>query len=209
MDTLKRELKKAYSLPTKKSLQQFLQLYRITANPNILEARSPAEATFARKIRLVFEKLLPKQTLQNRTSTVPLKRFNLGDKVYFKHFRNNVSFWELGTITQRIGNVTYIIQGPKFEYDRHLNQIRKRTTEDLVDLLQEEEEATDTVYDTFDIDPPQTMPEPRRSGRKRKFTDPLLICPKKKRYWFHLSEQSARERGVVAESPTNRLNHSP
>ena len=119
------------------------------ANPNIPEARSPAEAMFGRKIRSVFEKLLPKQTLQNRTSTVPLK-----------HFRNNVSFWELGTITQRIGNVTYIIQGPKFEHKRHLNQIRKHTTEDLVDLPQEEVEAIDTVYDTFDIEPLQTMPEP-------------------------------------------------
>ena len=113
VDTLKRALKKAYGSPTEKSLQQFLQVYKITANPNIPEARFPSEAMFSRKIRSVFEKLLPKQTLQNRTSTVPLKRFNLGDKVYFKHFRNNISFWELGTITQRIGNVTYIIQGPK------------------------------------------------------------------------------------------------
>ena len=143
---------------------------------------------FGRKIRSVFEKKVPEQTLQNRTSTVPHKWFNLGDKVYFKHFRNNVSFWELGTITQRIGNVTYIIQGPKFEHKRHLNQIRKRTTENLVGLPQEEAEAIDTVYDTFDIEPPQTMPEPRRSGRKKKFMDPLLVCPKKKRYWFHQSE---------------------
>ena len=122
----------------KKSLQEFLQVYRITVNPNISEAQSPAKAMSGRKIRSVFEKLLPKQTLLNRTSTVPLKQFNLGDKVYFKHFRNNVSFWELGTITQRIGNVTYIIQGPKFEHKRCLNKIKKRTTEDLVDLTQEE-----------------------------------------------------------------------
>ena len=79
-------------------------------------------------------------------------------------------------------NVKYIIQGPKLEHKRHLNQIRKRTTEDLVNLPQEEVEVIDTVYDTFDIEPPQTMPDPRRSGRKRKFTDPLLVFPKKKRY---------------------------
>ena len=119
-----------------------------------------------------------------RTSTVPLKRLYLGDKVYFKHFRNNVSFWELGTITQRIGNVTYIIQDPKFEDKRHLNQIRRRTTEDLVDLPQETVEAIDTVYDTFDIEPLQSLPEPRRSGRKRKFTNTLFTYspPQKKRY---------------------------
>ena len=137
---------------------------------------------FGQKIRSEFEKQQPKPILQNRTSPVTLKRFNVGDKIYFKHFRNNVSFWELGTITQRIGNVTYIIQDPKFEHKRHLNQIRKRTTEDLVDLSQDEVEAIGTIYDTFGIEPPQTMPEQRRSGRKGKFTDPLLVCPKKKRY---------------------------
>ena len=72
--------------------------------------------------------------------------------------------------------------GPKFEHKRHLNQIKKRATEGQVDLPQEEVEAIDTAYNTFDIEPPQTMPEPRRSGRKSKFTDPLLVCPKKKRY---------------------------
>ena len=88
VDTLKSALKKAYDSPMEKSLQQFLQVYRFMANPNIPESRSPAEAMFGRKIRSVFEKLLLKQTLQNRTSTVPFKWFNLGDKVYFKHFRN-------------------------------------------------------------------------------------------------------------------------
>ena len=49
MDTLKRALKKVYGSPTEKSLQQFLQVYRITANPNIPEAQFPAEAMFGRK----------------------------------------------------------------------------------------------------------------------------------------------------------------
>ena len=56
-DTLKSALKKAYGSPTKKSLQQFLLVYRITTNPNISEARSPAEVMFGLKIRPVFEKL--------------------------------------------------------------------------------------------------------------------------------------------------------
>lgn len=40
---------------------------------------------FDHKIRLIFEKLLLRQTIQNRTSTVPLKKYNLEDKVYFRH----------------------------------------------------------------------------------------------------------------------------
>ena len=130
----------------------------------------------------------PKNCHQNRPyKTEPLLYHSNNSilvTVYFKHFKNNVSFWELGTITQRIGNVTYIIQSPKFELKRHLNQIRKRTTEDLVNLPQEEVETIDTVYDSFDFQPPQTMTEPRRSSRKRKFTDPLLVLPKEKEILF-------------------------
>ena len=134
-------------------------------------------------VKSVFEKLLPRQTAQNRTSIVPLKKYNLGDKVYFKHFKNNVSFWELGKIIKRIGNVIYIIQGSTFKHKRYVNQIRKRITEDQDDLPQEEVEAIETVYDTFDIEPTAKIPpEPRRSGRKRKFTDPLMVHPKRKKY---------------------------
>ena len=50
VEALKRALKKAYCSPKEKSLQQFLLVYRITANPNIPEARSPAEAMFGRKL---------------------------------------------------------------------------------------------------------------------------------------------------------------
>ena len=61
VDTLKRALKKASGTPADKALQQFLQVYRITPTPNTPLAVSPAETMFARKIRSVFDKLLPKQ----------------------------------------------------------------------------------------------------------------------------------------------------
>ena len=61
VDTLKRALKKASGTSSEKALQQFLQVYRITLNPNTPDATSPAETMLARKIRPVFEKLLPKQ----------------------------------------------------------------------------------------------------------------------------------------------------
>ena len=58
VDTLKRALKKSPGTPSEKALQQFLQVYRITPNPNTPDAT--LLATFARKIRPVFEKMLPK-----------------------------------------------------------------------------------------------------------------------------------------------------
>ena len=61
VDTIKRALKKAAGTPTDKAQQQFLQVYRITPNPNTPLAVSPAETMLARKIRSVFDKLLLKQ----------------------------------------------------------------------------------------------------------------------------------------------------
>ena len=159
IDTLKRALKKASGTPSEKALQQFLQVYRIAPNLNIPDTTSPAETMFARKIRLVFEKLLPKQASLGRTTTVPTKRYNPGDKVFFKAYSNNTSFWELGTINKRIGNKTYIILGLTATHKRRLNQIRRWRLDDPSRTLQDEEEAIKMLYDTFDIKPPQAARE--------------------------------------------------
>ena len=74
LDTLKRALTKASETPSEKALQQFLQVYRITPIPNTPDATSPAETMFSRKIRPVFEKLLPKQASLGRITTVPTKK---------------------------------------------------------------------------------------------------------------------------------------
>ena len=58
VDTLKRVLKKAIGTPTKKALQLFLQVYRITPNKSASSTLSPAEIMFARRIRSVFNKLI-------------------------------------------------------------------------------------------------------------------------------------------------------
>ena len=90
VDTLKRALKKVSGTPTDKTLQQFLQVYRIIPNPNTPLAVSPAETMFARKIRSVFDKLLPKQNKLRKTTLAPKKRFNPGEKNYFKKYQNSL-----------------------------------------------------------------------------------------------------------------------
>ena len=88
VDTLKRALKKVRATPTEKALQQFLQVYRITPNNKTPASQSPAEVMFARRIRSVYDKLLPKQTKPGRTSIVPPKRYNPGEKVFFRIFED-------------------------------------------------------------------------------------------------------------------------
>ena len=77
--------------------------------------------------------------------------------------------------------MVYIVEGPKYAHKRHQNLLQKRRLNDSNDVPQTEEEPIDTIFDMFELDPPQSIPEIRRLGRKRKFTDPLSIDPKRKK----------------------------
>ena len=77
--------------------------------------------------------------------------------------------------------MVYIVDGPKFTHKRHHNHLQKRRLNESNDVPQTEKEPIDTIFDMFDLDPPQSTPEIRRLGRKRKFTDPLTIDPKRKK----------------------------
>ena len=95
VDTLKRALRKASGTPTDKGLQQFLQVYRITANSNTPLAVSPAETIFARKTTSIFDKLLQKQNKQRKTTLVPKNGSTREKKIIKKNIK----------ITRPVGNV--------------------------------------------------------------------------------------------------------
>ncbi|XP_014768903.1 uncharacterized protein LOC106868251 [Octopus bimaculoides] len=60
VDTFKRVLRKANKEATDEvTLQQFLRVYRVTLNPNTPAGSSPTELMFVRKVKSVFDKLLP------------------------------------------------------------------------------------------------------------------------------------------------------
>ena len=180
VDTLKRASKKAKGTPSGKTLQQFLQVYRIMPNENTPFQMSPVEVMFARKIRPVFDKLLLKQ-VKRAKATVPKKKYMPEEKIFFQVHKDNKTFCEQGTIKNRIGRMVYIVEGPHAMHKKHLNQIRKRTSDESNETPPEEE-MLDLLYDAFDLEPPQTITEIRRSGRKKKLTDPLEVNPRKKNY---------------------------
>ena len=66
---------------------------------------------FARKITPVFDKLIPQQAKFKKTVSPHKKHFYPGDKVLFKAYKNNMPFWEVGTIKQRIDELVYMVQG--------------------------------------------------------------------------------------------------
>ena len=80
---------------------------------------------FARKVKSVFDKLIPRQAKFKKTVSPHKKHFSPGENVLFKAYKNNMTFWEVGTIKQRIGELVYIVQGPKNTHKTHMTQLRK------------------------------------------------------------------------------------
>ena len=184
--TFKKALKKTNGTGMEEeNIQQFLSVYRITPNHSAISGMSPAELMFARKIRSVFDRLLPEKKNESYKNSARQKStmqyFRPGDKVFFKIYRGGKDFWEDGLITKRIGKMLYMVKGAKWEHKRHLNQLRKRFTEDLKD----KEVPMEVFYDMFDVPtPPQPeiVAERRTSKRKRKRVERLSPDPKRKKY---------------------------
>ena len=137
---------------------------------------------FARKVKS-FTKLIPQQAKFKKTVSPHKKHFYPGDKVLFKAYKNNMTFWEVGTIKEKIGELVYIVQGPKNTHRRHMKQLRKCRLNESEESPQNTcEEPIDAIFDHFDLDTPQVSQEVRRSERKRKFTQPFDVNPKRKKY---------------------------
>ena len=153
----------------------------------------------------MIDKLIPRQARFKKTVTLLKKRYACGEKVLFNIYKNNMTFWEVGTVKQRVWELVYIIQGPNNIHKRHLNQLRKCRVNDLnVSPPQICEEPTDIIFENFDLDALQASPEVRRSNRKRKFTDPLSVDPKRRKYYtafFYSTEKNLLERGWVVMGP--------
>ena len=85
---------------------------------------SPAGLMFARKIRSIFDKLIPSKK-GNREKLIPLIRLIVQGKNYFLNYHLGKATWLEGIIEKRIGNMMYIIKHPRWKVRRHINQIIK------------------------------------------------------------------------------------
>ena len=175
----KSALGKERDTPTDKATQQFLQVYRVTPNKNAPAVMVPAEVMFARKIKSVFDNLLPNQSKPGHTNKVTRKRFKISEKVFFRIFQSKKSNSETSTADKNIGKMIYIIKRPRLTHQRHRNKIRKRYL-NTVENNPQAEDPLDVKFDTLEIPTPQTAPEQRRSKGKREMTDLIETNPKKK-----------------------------
>ena len=136
---------------------------------------------FARRIRNVYDKILPKQTKPGRTNIISTKHYNLGEKVFFRIFKDNRSFLDAGTVERRVGDMMYILKGPQFPHRKYPNPLMRRISNEA-DSGPLEETVIDVIYDTFNIPTSLAAPEISRSKRKRKATDLIIVNPKRRRY---------------------------
>ena len=90
-------------------IRKFLKNQLLQLQEGICEIKT----MFARKIKSVFDKLIPQQAKFKKTVSPHKKHFFPGDKVVFKAYKNNMTFWEIGTTKLRIGELVYIVKGPK------------------------------------------------------------------------------------------------
>lgn len=186
VDTFKRALRKNQGMDTEeRTIQKFLAIYRVTPNENNDAKMSPAEIMFARKIRSIFDRLLPYQNkkVAKKEEKVNIKKYTSGDKVFFKNFQSGKSYWMDGIIQKRIGKVIYTIKSKKFTCKRHINQIRPRYGEESE--KSEEEIPMEVLCDAFNMTLPNSVYEPVSQYRaeKRKLSSPkkdLIVTTKRR-----------------------------
>ncbi|CAI2736565.1 unnamed protein product [Schistosoma spindalis] len=125
VDTFKRALLKGGGEGTTgQVITKFLTTYRTTPNPNVPDGKSPAEAMFGRRIRTVFNAMLPSKFVYGHNQNPNMRNFNVGDEVFIKSYTGK-NRWEPGKIVQKLGKVLYRVRGTFGTCIRHTNQIHK------------------------------------------------------------------------------------
>lgn len=155
---------------------------------------------FARKIRSVFDRILPSATKTTATrENLSTRFYKPGDKIFFLNYRTGKSFWEEGIIKRRIGHILYSVRSSKFDCRRHINQLRPRHTDDYKQA-EDNELPLEVLYDSFNIPLPIAQPTPcprvpvspptpppqtvlrRKSTRMKRKVNRRSPRPKNKRY---------------------------
>ncbi|EYC16496.1 hypothetical protein Y032_0033g2693 [Ancylostoma ceylanicum] len=128
------------------------------------------------------------ETLYNRRHGARRRRFEVDDAVYVKDYRGQKSIWTLGFVVHHTGNATYTVRCGDLLWNRHVNQLRPRSSTSTVNQLLDVFDLPlfDSRADTDDSTPEDAMDLPtpplRRSSRQRRAPDRLNVNPAKKTY---------------------------
>ena len=132
------------------------------------------------------DKQLPKQNKMRKTILASKKRFKPGEKNYFKRYQNNTFFWGRGIIKEPVTETPF-------------DRLQRRTTK---------RRANRHYFRHVRFRSSSINTEKRRSERNRKFTDPLMIDPKRKKYELHFYEVKGLGEGCCGSLTHFSIMHS-
>lgn len=116
-------------------LAVFLLSYRTT--PHTTTNTTPSELFFNRKLRTRLGVVKPQLSDRIHQKSLPAenntREFNVGNTVMVRDYRGNKVSWIRGTISRRLGPVTYHVSICGMLWKRHVDQIR--TCDVLCELI--------------------------------------------------------------------------
>ena len=167
VQSFKSALKKITNGTIQSRISQFLFRYRLT--PHSATGLSPAKVLLGRRPRsqldLSFPDLAQKVTDHQPKSLPrnnrPVRSFSVGEKVFVRDFRSPHVKWIPGTIAKVTGPVSYLIELADGLVRRHVDAVRKRTSDIVVD---DSSSTSDSASDfLFDFDVPSAISNPSAS----------------------------------------------
>ncbi|XP_039543047.1 uncharacterized protein K02A2.6-like [Pimephales promelas] len=154
VQTFKEGMKKMKGDTVETRVARFLFNYRIT--PHATSGLSPAQMLMSRKLRSTFDLLIPdmqskilkKQQKQKEShdKSCKLRSFEVGDSVYVRNYGGGTK-WIPAVVECCTGPLSYkTVLGHGLTVKRHVDQIRKRCTDEMLEtaLPTENEQDGDT-----------------------------------------------------------------
>ena len=136
---------------------------------------STAELRFTRRIRSVFDKLIPNKNKKFKKNNADTTNFSSpAKKIILKSIKVGKVGWKEGIIEKLIERLVYIIKHPKWLVKRHDNQLKKRYTSEQ---NYRREEPIKVTFDLFELPRPQVASKQKRPSRRKR--QPSLTFLKK------------------------------
>ena len=127
------------------------------------------------------------------------QNFTNQETEFSSEIRGEKSFWEDGIITKRLGRVIYMLKGRRFEYERHLNELRPRHIKVPI--------FPSVPTEVSPTPPVPEVPAPWKLLKPQFLPDGYISTPKRQGIEWNFHGKISSGRSFVTEYPTFSLNH--
>ena len=143
VQSFKQAVKRIAGDTAEERISKFLFTYRIT--PHSVTGVAPAELLMGRRLRSRLDTWHPdfskkvsyqqERQKRNHDSTIPLRKFAVGDQVYAKNYTSSSPQWLAGTVIEVTGPLSYkvILECGNNIIRRHVDSVRPRHTSEATD----------------------------------------------------------------------------